>query len=44
MRTLKMLLSFFLLARTALAEPTESVVHGLSKGSKFIGTIMGGAL
>ena len=44
MRTLTMLLSFLLLAGTALAEPTEIVVHVLSKGSKFIGTSMGGAL
>jgi hypothetical protein len=39
-----MLLSFLLLTGTALAEPTEIVVHVLSKGSKFIGTSMGGAL
>ena len=44
MRTLTMLLSFLLLAGTALAEPTEIIVHVLSKGSKFIGTSMGGAL
>ncbi len=44
MRTLITLLSFLLLTGTALAEPTEIVVHVLSKGSKFIGTSMGGAL
>jgi hypothetical protein len=44
MRTLTLLLSSLLLTGTALAEPTEIVVHVLSKGSKFIGTSMGGAL
>jgi len=40
---LLIILSLLVCAPAALAEPTEIVVHVRAKGSKFIGTSMGGA-